>query len=189
MQIRIAEGLALPFTQKDLTQRGHAIECRVCAEDPDANFIPNPGKIETLRVPGGPGVRDDSGVYEGFEVPMFYDPLISKLVVHAETREGAIARMLRAVSEYRITGIKTTLPFFDRALRHPKFIEGDFDTSFVGRLQGENDARVRATEIAMAVAAVATYRARRRSKADTAGGKGEGSLWWRLGNRDSVTRL
>jgi acetyl-CoA carboxylase biotin carboxylase subunit len=189
MQIRIAEGEALPFTQKDLTQRGHAIECRVCAEDPDENFIPNPGKIETLRLPGGPGVRDDSGVYEGFEVPMFYDPLISKLVVHAETREAAIRRMLRAVSEYKVTGIKTTLPFFDRALRHPKFIEGDFDTSFVGRLQGENDERTRATEIAMAVAAVATYRARRRSKVETDAGKSKGSLWWRLGNRDSVTRL
>ncbi len=189
MQIRIAEGEPLPFTQKDLTQRGHAIECRVCAEDPDANFIPNPGKIETLRVPGGPGVRDDSGVYEGFEVPMFYDPLISKLVVHAETREAATSRMLRAVSEYKITGIKTTLPFFDRALRHPRFIEGDFDTSFVGRLQGENDERTRASEIAMAVAAVATYRARRRSRVETGAGPSKGSLWWRLGNRESVTRL
>jgi len=189
MQIRIAEGEALPFTQNDLTQRGHAIECRVCAEDPEANFIPNPGRIESLRVPGGPGVRDDSGVYEGFEVPMFYDPLISKLVVHAENRVAAIARMLRAVSEYKITGIKTTLPFFDRALRHPKFIEGDFDTSFVGRLQGENDERARATEIAMAIAAVATYRARRRSKAAPEGARGAPSMWWRLGNREAVNRL
>jgi acetyl-CoA carboxylase biotin carboxylase subunit len=189
MQIRIAEGEALPFAQKDLAQRGHAIECRVCAEDPDANFIPNPGKIESLRVPGGPGVRDDSGVYEGFEVPMFYDPLISKLVVHAENRAAAIQRMLRAVSEYRITGIKTTLPFFDRALRHPKFIEGDFDTSFVGRLQGENDERERASEIAIAVAAVAAYRARRQTRAASDGTASAGSLWWRVGNRDAVTRL
>ncbi len=188
MQIRIAEGEALPFTQNDLTQRGHAIECRVCAEDPEANFIPNPGRIESLRVPGGPGVRDDSGVYEGFEVPMFYDPLISKLAVHAETREAAIARMLRAVSEYKITGIKTTLPFFDRALRHPKFIEGDFDTGFVARLQAEKDDRVRATEIAMAVAAVAAYRARRQSRVSPSSGASPSSPWWRDGNRDSVTR-
>ena len=104
-------------------------------------------------------------------------------------RTAAIFRMLRAVSEYKITGIKTTLPFFDRALRHPKFIEGDFDTSFVGRLQGENDDRTRAAELAMAIAAVATYRARRRSRAEPDAGKGEGSLWWRLGNRDTVTRL
>ncbi len=189
MQIHIAEGGVLPFAQKDLAQRGHAIECRVCAEDPDANFIPNPGKIETLRVPGGPGVRDDSGVYEGVEVPMFYDPLISKLVVHADTREAAIGRMLRAVSEYKITGIKTTLPFFDRALRHPKFIEGDYDTGFIARLQAEKDERVRDTEMAMAVAAVATYRARRRSKVETNGAGSKGSLWWRLGNRESVSRL
>ncbi len=190
MQIRVAQGVVLPLTQKDITQTGHAIECRVCAEDPEANFIPNPGRIESLRVPGGPGVRDDSGVYEGFEVPMFYDPLISKLVVHAETREAAIARMLRAVSEYRITGIKTTLPFFDRALRHPKFIEGDYDTGFVARLQAETDERARQTEIAMAVAAVVAYRARRQSKAAPASGSSSASsLWWRLGNRDSVTRL
>ncbi|MBK5256592.1 MAG: acetyl-CoA carboxylase biotin carboxylase subunit [Vicinamibacteria bacterium] len=189
MQIRIAQGEALPFAQKDLTQRGHAIECRVCAEDPETNFIPNPGRIESLRVPGGPGVRDDSGVYEGFEVSMFYDPMISKLVVHAETREAAIARMLRAVSEYEVTGIKTTLPFFDRALRDRRFIEGDFDTGFVSRLQAEKDERVRPTEIAMAVAAVVAYRARRRTPVASGSETSSSSLWWRLGHRDSVTRL
>ncbi len=189
MQIRIAQGEALPFAQKDLTQRGHSIECRVCAEDPEANFIPNPGRIESLRTPGGPGVRDDSGVYEGCDVSMFYDPLISKLVVHAPTREAAIARMLRAVSEYGITGIKTTLPFFDRALRDPRFIEGDFDTGFVARLQAGTDDRDRATEIAMAVAAVAAYRARRRTSLAPGTGSSSSSLWWRLGNRESVTRL
>ena len=189
-QIRIAEGHPLPFTQKDLTQRGWSIECRVCAEDPEANFIPNPGKIDFLRAPGGPGVRDDSGVYEGFEVPLFYDPLISKLVVHAESREAAIQRMLRAVSEYKITGIKTTLPFFDRALRHPKFAEGDFDTGFVARLQAEKDERDRPVELAMAMAALAAYRARRQSRPDSATGAREtSSLWWRLGNRDGATRL
>jgi acetyl-CoA carboxylase biotin carboxylase subunit len=188
MQIRVAEGEALPFTQEDLTQRGHAIECRVCAEDPETNFIPNPGRIESLRTPGGPGVRDDSGVYEGFEVPMFYDPLISKLIVHADTRKAAIARMLRAVSEYRITGIKTTLPFFDRALRDPRFIEGDFDTGFVARLQAEKDGRARATEIAMAMAAVAAYRDRRQVPAAPSSAASSSSLWWRLGHRDSVTR-
>jgi acetyl-CoA carboxylase biotin carboxylase subunit len=189
LQIRIALGEALPFTQKDLGQRGHAIECRVCAEDPDLDFIPNPGRIESLSTPGGPGVRDDSGVYAGAVVPMFYDPLISKLVVHAETREAAIARMLRAVSEYRITGIKTTLPFFDRALRHPKFIEGDYDTGFVARLKAEKDERKRSSEIAMAVAAVAMYRARRQNRAAPDSERSTGSLWWRLGNRDQVTRL
>jgi len=187
MQIRIAQGEALPFAQKDLTQRGHAIECRVCAEDPEANFLPNPGRIETLRTPGGPGVRDDSGVYEGFEVPLFYDPLISKLVVHAENRREAIARMLRAVSEYRITGIKTTLPFFDRALRDPAFVEGDFDTGFVARLQAAKDERDRASEIALAVAAVAAFRSRRRSRVALEEGPSS-SAWWRLGNREAMSR-
>jgi len=187
MQIRIAQGEALPFAQKDLTQRGHAIECRVCAEDPEVNFLPNPGRIETLRTPGGPGVRDDSGVYEGFEVRLFYDPLISKLVVHAENRQEAIARMLRAVSEYRITGIKTTLPFFDRALRDPAFVEGDFDTGFVARLQAAKDERDRASEIALAVAAVAAFRSRRRSRVALEEGPSS-SAWWRLGNREAMSR-
>ena len=189
MQIAIAQGERLPFSQGDLTQRGHAIECRVCAEDPETNFVPNPGRIELLRVPGGPGVRDDSGVYEGFEVPMFYDPLISKLVVHAETRAAAIGRMLRAVSEYQIAGIKTTLPFFDRALRHPKFVEGDFDTGFVAMLQAEKDDRPRPVEIAMAAAAVTAYRTRRAARGAPDGGGGSPSVWWRLGNREALTRL
>jgi len=188
MQIRIAQGEALPFGQKDLVQRGHSIECRVCAEDPEANFIPNPGRIQSLRTPAGPGVRDDSGVSEGFEVPLFYDPLISKLVVHAENRGAAIARMLRAVSEYRITGIKTTLPFFDRALRDPRFAAGDFDTGFVERLQKEKDERERPAQIAMAMAAVAAYRARRRASVSP-GASTSASSWWRLGHRDAMSRL
>jgi acetyl-CoA carboxylase biotin carboxylase subunit len=160
----------------------------VCAEDPEADFLPNPGRIETLRVPGGPGVRDDSGVYAGFEVPVFYDPLISKLIVHADTRDAAIARMRRAVSEYTVTGIKTTLPFFDRALRHPKFVEGDLDTGFVAGVLSEGDDRVRSAEIAMGVAAVAAYRARRESRAAPGAGAPETSRWWRLGNVEAVTR-
>ena len=108
----------------------------------------------------------------------------------AESREAAIQRMLRADSEYKITGIKTTLPFFDRALRHPKFAEGDFDTGFVARLQAEKDERDRPVELAMAMAALAAYRARRQSRPDSATGAREtSSLWWRLGNRDGATRL
>jgi acetyl-CoA carboxylase, biotin carboxylase subunit len=189
MQILVAQGEALPFTQEDLAQRGHAIECRVCAEDPERDFLPNPGKIESLQAPGGPGVRDDTGVYAGFEVPVFYDPLISKLVAHAETRAAAIARMLRAVSEYKVTGIKTTLPFFARALRDPRFIEGDYDTGFVGRLLGENDERDRASEIAMVVAAIAVYRERRQAGAAPVSAKSKASAWWRLGNLEAVSRL
>jgi acetyl-CoA carboxylase biotin carboxylase subunit len=189
LQILVAQGAKLPFSQDQLAQRGHAIECRVCAEDPDKNFIPNPGRIEALRVPGGPGVRDDTGVYAGFEVPLFYDPLISKLVVHAENRAAAIARMRRAVSEYQVVGIKTTLPFFERALLHPKFIEGDFDTGFVSRLQaeagaGDNTSR----DLAFAIAAVAAYRDKKGSASGAAATAAPSNLWWRLGVREAALR-
>ncbi len=162
LQIRIAQGEPLPLRQEDLAQRGHAIECRVYAEDPDAGFLPSPGTIVALRVPGGPGVRDDSGVYEGWEVPIHYDPLVSKLVVWAESREEAIRRLRRAVAEYRVVGIKTTLPFFARVLGHPAFVAGDFDTSFVDtQLAGTDGPRPRSVEIAVAAAAIRAFEERR----------------------------
>jgi acetyl-CoA carboxylase biotin carboxylase subunit len=163
LQIRIAAGERLPFTQGDLSQRGHAVECRVYAEDPDAGFLPSPGRIVFLRVPGGPGVRDDSGVEEGDEVPSHYDPLVSKLVAWGEDRAAAIARMRRAVREYRVLGIRTTLPFFDRLLRHPEFLAGEYDTSFVPRMgsaPGEADETWR---VAVAAAAIRALEARRAS--------------------------
>jgi acetyl/propionyl-CoA carboxylase alpha subunit len=139
LQIAVARGEKLPFRQEDLSPRGHAIECRVYAEDPDAGFLPSPGRISTLRVPGGPGIRDDSGVEEDDEVPSYYDPLISKLVAWGEDRPAAIDRMRRALHEYRIFGIQTTLAFFERVLRHPDFVAGQIDTGFVERLA--RDAR------------------------------------------------
>jgi acetyl-CoA carboxylase biotin carboxylase subunit len=162
LQIRIARGEELPFRQEDLAPRGHAIECRVYAEDPDAGFLPSPGRITTLRVPGGPGVRDDSGVVEGGEVPIHYDPLVSKLIVWGESREEALARMRRAVAEYRVVGIKTTLPFFERVLSHPAFVAGDFDTSFVTTVLGSANGRPgRRVELAVAVAAIRAFEERR----------------------------
>jgi hypothetical protein len=104
--------------------RGHAIECRVYAEDPDNNFLPSPGTITRLRVPQGPGVRDDGGVYEGAEVSIYYDPMISKFCVVGANRTEAIERMRRALSEYEVGGIKTTLPFFRQIIDDPEFIEG-----------------------------------------------------------------
>jgi acetyl-CoA carboxylase biotin carboxylase subunit len=160
-QIRIARGEPLPFRQEELSQRGHAIECRVYAEDPEAGFLPSPGTILALRTPDGPGVRDDSGVYEGWEVPVHYDPLISKLVVWAESREEAIRRMRRAVSEYKVLGIATTLPFFERVMRHPAFVSGEFDTSFVDTVfAGADQARCRPVELAVAAAAIRAFRER-----------------------------
>jgi acetyl-CoA carboxylase, biotin carboxylase subunit len=136
-QIRIACGEPLRWKQEDIRQRGWALECRVYAEDPDNNFFPCPGLIETLQAPGGPGVRDDTGVFEGWTVPVDYDPLLSKLAVWGENRGEALGRMRRALEEYEITGIKTNLPFFRRVLAHREFIEGNFDTGFIDRLLTE----------------------------------------------------
>jgi len=176
-QIRIARGEPLPFRQEGLAQRGHAIECRVYAEDPEAGFLPCPGRIQALRIPGGPGVRDDSGVVEGGDVPIHYDPLVSKLVVWAETREDALARMRRAVGEYRVVGVKTTLPFFERVLSHPAFVAGDYDTSFVAvALASANGRPARRLELAVAAAAIRAFEERR---ARAHGGRGAGPSPWR----------
>jgi acetyl-CoA carboxylase, biotin carboxylase subunit len=131
-QLRIARGEPLTLTRAEtLTPRGHAIECRVYAEDPDRGFMPSPGLITSLRVPGGPGIRDDSGVSAGFEVPVYYDSMLSKLVAWAGTREEARLRMLRALGEYHVGGIHTTLPFFQWMLRHEAFVAGTVDTTFL----------------------------------------------------------
>jgi acetyl-CoA carboxylase biotin carboxylase subunit len=158
LQIGVARGEELPFRQGQLTQRGHAIECRVYAEDPEAGFLPDPGRILALRAPGGPGIRDDSGVYEGYDVPIHYDSLISKLVAHGHSRKDAILRMRRALCEYKILGIQTTLPFFERVLRHPAFVAGDFDTGFVDHVfAAEDQKRERPLEIAAAAAAIRAF--------------------------------
>ena len=182
LPIRIAQGEALPFRQEDLAQRGHAIECRVYAEDPDAGFLPSPGRILALRVPGGPGIRDDSGVEEGDEVPSHYDPLVSKLVAWGEDRPAAIARMRRAVREYKVLGIKTTLPFFERVLRHPDFVAGAIDTSFVERLGRDRRAEAeRPWLVAAVAAAVRAYQQRREVK--SAGATAPAPSAWRREGR------
>ena len=185
-QIRIAQGEPLAFRQEDLRQRGHAIECRVYAEDPDAGFLPSPGTILALRVPGGPGVRDDSGVYEGWTVPIDYDPLLSKLVVWAESRDEALRRMRRAVAEYRVVGVKTTLPLFERVLAHPAFVAGDFDTSFVDTALAAGKARRgREVEIAVAVAAIRAYEERRAARLSPGAGAAAASAWGAAGRREA----
>jgi acetyl-CoA carboxylase biotin carboxylase subunit len=132
-QIEIAAGRPLRFRQEDVVQRGWAIECRIYAEDPDNNFLPAPGRIEVLRVPSGIGIRDDSGIYEGFEVSTYYDPILSKLVAWGSTRDEAIGRMLRALREYVIVGPTANVAFHRWALEHPDFRAGDIDTGFIGR--------------------------------------------------------
>src|SRR5262245_17810346 len=131
-QIRIARGERLGLDPLALLRpKGHAIEFRIYAEDPDNNFLPSPGRIQHLRAPAGPGMRDDSGAAAGLDVPIFYDPMISKLVAWAEDRPQAIARMRRALDEYLITGIRTTLPFFRWLLTQPAFESGAFDTTYL----------------------------------------------------------
>ncbi len=131
LQIQVAQGEKLPFSQSDITMRGHAIEVRVYAEDPANNFLPDVGRLITYQRPQGHGIRVDDGFEEGMEIPVHYDPMIAKLIVHANNRQEAIAKMLRAIDEYRITGVATTLPFCRFVLRHPAFYNGDFDTRFV----------------------------------------------------------
>ncbi|HEY6843043.1 MAG TPA: hypothetical protein VI391_02670, partial [Thermoanaerobaculia bacterium] len=132
-QLRVACGEKLTMRQEDLELKGHAIECRIYAEDPARNFAPSPGLIRYLNLPEGPGVRNDNGVYSGYTVPVFYDPMLSKLICHAATRSDAIARMRRALTEYRVEGISTTIPFFSALMNHPDFAAATFDTGFIDR--------------------------------------------------------
>jgi acetyl-CoA carboxylase biotin carboxylase subunit len=134
LQIRIATGEPLPFTQDQVQLRGHAIECRIYAEDPENNFFPSPGRISLLLQPSGPGIRRDSGVYEGWVVPMEYDPLLAKLIGYGADRKEAISRLRRALNEYFVGGIKTNLSLFRRIFDDPDFIAGRIDTGYLDRL-------------------------------------------------------
>lgn len=133
LQISIAQGEPIPFKQQEVTQRGHAIECRIYAEDPFNNFLPCPGKIQTYRVPQGPFVRLDSHIYQGYEVPIYYDPLIGKLSVYGTTRTEAVHRLTMALKEFVIKGIRTTLTFHRQVTRMPQFVHGTYDTTFIDR--------------------------------------------------------
>ncbi len=130
-QIRIARGEKLTFRQEDLTIHGHAMELRVCAEDPLNNFLPDIGRLNTYRRPQGPGVRVDDGFEEGMDIPIHYDPLLAKLIAYGKNRSEAIERLIRAIEEYEIAGVQTTLTFGKWVLQHPAFVSGNFDTGFI----------------------------------------------------------
>jgi acetyl/propionyl-CoA carboxylase alpha subunit len=130
-QLRVARGRRLRISQEDVKIRGWAIECRINAEDPYNDYLPSTGTITTIRLPTGPGVRVDSGVYPGYEVTPYYDPLISKLICYGETRGEAVLRMRRALEEYRIMGVKTNIPFHQHMMDSHRFLSGQFDTKFV----------------------------------------------------------
>jgi acetyl-CoA carboxylase, biotin carboxylase subunit len=135
-QIRIAQGLPISFTQNEVVLKGHAIECRVNAEDPDHNFRPHPGKISGYLAPGGPGVRMDSHIYTDYEIPPYYDSLIGKLIVWGVDRDMAIKRMKRALRECAITGVPTTINFHQRVLENPAFLAGEVYTNFIEEMMG-----------------------------------------------------
>ncbi|MGH2495485.1 MAG: acetyl-CoA carboxylase biotin carboxylase subunit [Ktedonobacteraceae bacterium] len=130
-QFRVAAGLPLSFTQEEVTLNGAAIEARISAEDPENRFLPATGTVQALQEPSGPGVRVDSGMYAGLQVPLFYDPLLSKLIVWGKDRQHAIARMRRALDEYQVMGVRTTLPFARWLMNHPRYLAGDMSTDFI----------------------------------------------------------
>jgi acetyl-CoA carboxylase, biotin carboxylase subunit len=159
-QLRIAAGEPLGYRQQDVRWSGAAIECRINAEDPFAGWLPSPGTITGLRVPAGPGVREDSGVYEGYTVPRYYDTLLAKLIVWGADRSAAIDRMARALAEYRIVGVRTTLPILSRIIAHPDFRAGRLSTGFLDRVMPAlAPADGRLAPIAVIAAVLARYEA------------------------------
>jgi acetyl-CoA carboxylase, biotin carboxylase subunit len=187
LQIRVAMGEPLPLTQEDVRLRGHAIECRIYAEDPDNQFFPSPGLITRLIQPSGPGIREDCAVYEGWNVPLDYDPMLSKLVAFGETREQAIDRMVRALGEYVIGGIKTNIGLFRRILMDEDFRAARIDTGYLERLLAEPDAPVRedVPEDVVALAAALFAASARRETAAVAD-LSEESRWAVAGRREGL---
>ena len=186
MQLRVARGEPLGVRQEEIRLRGHAIECRIYAEDPENNFMPSPGKITRLAQPSGPGVREDCGVYAGWTVPLDYDPMLSKLVCYGETREMAIARMLRALEEYGVGGIRTNLGLFRRILLDEDFRTARIDTGYLERLLAEPSV-AQPDGISEEVAAVAgaLFVAGRQEAASTAAVSSE-SRWALAGRREGL---
>jgi acetyl-CoA carboxylase, biotin carboxylase subunit len=192
MQLDVAEGKALEVRQEDIVLRGHAMECRVYAEDPENHFFPSPGKITRLLQPGGPGIREDCGVYEGWTVPMDYDPMLSKLIAYAPSRDMVIARMLRALDEYVIGGIRSNLGLFRRILQDEEFRRAEIDTGYLDRLLSAGPAAAAepfpSVELAAALGAVLLEEA---NSAGANGGDkstgGEAERAWKLAGRREAT--
>ncbi len=203
-QFRVAAGLPLSFTQEQVVLRGAAIECRISAEDPENHFLPASGTVQALQEPSGPGVRVDSGLYKGLQVPLFYDPLLSKLIVWGNNRQQAIARMRRATAEYRILGVRTTLPFVRWLMEQPRYIAGDLSTDFIAEewdtraqqeaaqevvdsddeLESMTDERVAA--LVGSLLMDESREAERLRKLPVTNGDGAGSRWRDMGRREAL---
>src|SRR5215468_6436715 len=196
LQIRIAAGEKLPFTQDEVCLRGHAIECRIYAEDPDNNFFPSPGKITLLLAPSGPGIRRDSGMYEGWAVPIDYDPLLAKLIGYGTDRAQATSRLVRALNEYFVGGIKTNISLFRRILGDPEFAAGRLDTGYLDRLLARpyestpaNDREGEVAAIAAGVFAMLDPTSAANGDAGSANGGGAepASNWKRTARQESLS--
>jgi acetyl-CoA carboxylase biotin carboxylase subunit len=187
MQLRVAMGEPLGLRQEEIRLRGHAIECRIYAEDPENNFFPSPGLITKLVQPGGPGVREDCGVYEGWMVPLEYDPMLSKLVTYAATREAAIARMLRALDEYVVGGIRTNIGLFRRILEDEDFQVARIDTGYLELLLASSHIadKVQVPEKIVAIAAALLSRTTK-ERASTAETTATESRWAAAGRREGL---
>lgn len=188
LQLRVAQGERLPFTQEQVALRGHAIECRIYAEDPDNNFFPSPGVITRLVSPSGPGIRLDSGVMEGWSVPLEYDPLLAKLIAYAPTRDEAIARLLRALEEYYVGGIKTNLGLFRRILRDQDFRAGDMDTGLLDRMLASRGQSVPANGEARLAAVAAALFARNGTPAGNGSKAPDSNGSWKKKAREESLR-
>ncbi|HXT69572.1 MAG TPA: acetyl-CoA carboxylase biotin carboxylase subunit [Vicinamibacterales bacterium] len=189
LRIALGERLTIP-ADRALTPVAHAIECRIYAEDPDAGFMPAPGLVRALSVPGGPGIRDDRGVAPGFEIPVFYDSMISKLVVWADTRADAIARLRRVLAEYRVVGVKTTVPFFQWLVEQPEFAEARFDTTYLDRIlaarKGQPFVEPQESDEEDAVVAAAISAWFHTHRAIAAAGSDAASAWRQSARRDGL---
>jgi len=190
-QLRVAAGEKLSLRQEDVRMRGVAIECRIYAEDPANNFFPCPGTIRRLQSPRGPGVRTDSGVYEGWTVPIEYDPLLAKLVVWGSDRAEAVARLRRALEEYEVFGIQTTIPFFRNVLDHPDFLAGRIDTGFIDRALTEgimDDGNPSAEEVSVALLAAALDAAKRSPNGASTPASDAANKWKSAGRGELLNR-
>jgi len=193
-QIRIAEGQKLSYQQNEVTQNGHSIECRIYAEDSDNNFMPSPGIITKMTEPSGIGVRIDGYVFEGFEVPVFYDPMMSKLITYGRNREEAINRMKRCLDEYYLTGVKTSLHFLRRIMETPDFVEGKYDTHFIEQNHDflfntlDEDDTIKNTEDLVAIVSLLEYES---NMNQTSGNNHSPSRnpWKEFGRKLGITRL
>ncbi|KPK71437.1 hypothetical protein AMJ87_07225 [candidate division WOR_3 bacterium SM23_60] len=188
-QFHIAADEKLRLKQDGIVMRGSAIECRISAEDPENNFAPSTGRILELIEPGGPGVRFDSGIYEGFEVPIYYDPLIAKLLVWSPTRKEAIVRMTRALSETVIRGIKTSIPFHTLVMNNSNFIAGEYDTTFIDRLLGKVTYAKQNYEIAAIAAAIGKIVQEQRTSVRTVQRRSATNHWKMFGRQMMMKRM